>query len=796
MIPSYFQLLLDAAQLSGSGKIYDALLKLQSAYQQKLYFVAFIGQYSAGKSCLLNQLLQRDLLPEGVLETTPLLTYIRYGQREEARLHYLDGAVQVLEPEEAAQLVQREDGARWNLEQLDYMEIFVREDMLRSGMVLLDTPGANTLIKRHEQLLEASLSAASCVVYVTSRAPTRVDVEKMNLLASAGLELFFVRTHCDEINLSEESLEQVKAADQKILSGCGLRPEQCYYVSSRSSSRFYEALPSLKLMLAEKGAQAGQELEQSVLRQLQAQAPQLRAALQARRDLLQQVQLQGTQALEERQAKTLKKIRRLESQLKAAEDAMHQSIQQCRQELQGEVAAQLETAIRQSASRIANCTRVTGETEMAALLQDEAGAFSRKAYGLIYAQLDSLVKVTGDVLSADEITLEPLDMPQAASYQDLCADQDQAFTQLRTQLQALSARQADLTALLAEQEGSAAYTDLEAEVRKLDAALSEIQRQYDGLPPYTPQMLQVEDGKIQPSQIARTLGMAADWALLLIPGAQIEGMLKGLANTAKVSGKLGRFVGVLENAGKILKAGDPLKDTLFALQNIGKRTHSSPRRQQIAQKAVGQLAAGIGAGVDMLRSAQKQAEPATILDMLTIEYWAGKLGEHFDRPPKFVVDEEYQAQYQQTKAAILEEKRQAQERLYEKKRALGLLQSEEDRLRAEAQRLQIDQAEVERELERQKPRLAANAQKKWREDCARWYQQEVSGQMQQILEHCLQQFPARIEAYMQQRIQALQDALAQEQASYDELKHTPPDETALELQRLEHLLEEMSRVFP
>ena len=41
-------------------------------YKAGMYFVAFIGQYSAGKSYLINNLLGRELLPQGTVETTPL----------------------------------------------------------------------------------------------------------------------------------------------------------------------------------------------------------------------------------------------------------------------------------------------------------------------------------------------------------------------------------------------------------------------------------------------------------------------------------------------------------------------------------------------------------------------------------------------------------------------------------------------------------------------------------------------------------------------------------------------------
>src|SRR5580692_2391448 len=53
--------------------------------------VAVLGRFKAGKSSFLNHFLGRDFLPVGVVPVTAVVTEIRYGPREEARVHYRDG---------------------------------------------------------------------------------------------------------------------------------------------------------------------------------------------------------------------------------------------------------------------------------------------------------------------------------------------------------------------------------------------------------------------------------------------------------------------------------------------------------------------------------------------------------------------------------------------------------------------------------------------------------------------------------------------------------------------------------
>ena len=53
--------------------------------------VAVLGRFKAGKSSFLNHFLGRSFLPVGVVPVTSVVTKIRYGVHEEARVHHQDG---------------------------------------------------------------------------------------------------------------------------------------------------------------------------------------------------------------------------------------------------------------------------------------------------------------------------------------------------------------------------------------------------------------------------------------------------------------------------------------------------------------------------------------------------------------------------------------------------------------------------------------------------------------------------------------------------------------------------------
>src|SRR5919198_1878891 len=48
----------------------------------ELFLLVVVGEFNAGKSALLNELLGTRLLPEGVTPTTAAITLVRRGERE------------------------------------------------------------------------------------------------------------------------------------------------------------------------------------------------------------------------------------------------------------------------------------------------------------------------------------------------------------------------------------------------------------------------------------------------------------------------------------------------------------------------------------------------------------------------------------------------------------------------------------------------------------------------------------------------------------------------------------------
>ncbi len=134
-----------------------------------------LGEFSRGKSSLVNALLGIKLLPTALETTTAINTFVRMlpADRSERfiRIHFQDGRA----PQE---VVWNDDQAleRWGTEldqthadvrsTIDYIEAFMDDPLLARGLVLIDTPGLKTVLKHHEAITRKAIAEAHIAIWV------------------------------------------------------------------------------------------------------------------------------------------------------------------------------------------------------------------------------------------------------------------------------------------------------------------------------------------------------------------------------------------------------------------------------------------------------------------------------------------------------------------------------------------------------------------------------------------------------------------------------------------------------
>jgi GTPase SAR1 family protein len=156
--------------------------------------LAVIGQFSRGKTTLMNALLGEAYLPTGALPMTSVVTTVRYGTRARALVRSHAAALPVEVPvAEVARFVVRASAERTRM-QVTSVEVEIPAELLRLGFEFIDTPGIGSAIAANTATTLRYLPQADAVVFVTGfdSALTGTETDFLTTAAGQSGKLFLV----------------------------------------------------------------------------------------------------------------------------------------------------------------------------------------------------------------------------------------------------------------------------------------------------------------------------------------------------------------------------------------------------------------------------------------------------------------------------------------------------------------------------------------------------------------------------------------------------------------------------
>lgn len=162
----------------------------------ELFLVVVVGEFNAGKSALLNELLGAQLLAEGVTPTTSAITLVRFGERA---------------------------ADEWHGEA--FLERRVDAPILRD-LAVVDTPGTNAIVRRHEELTRNFVPRADLVLFVTSadRPFTESERELLEKIRAWGKKIVVVVNKVDLLDAAPAVDQVLGFVREGLRSTLGVAP--------------------------------------------------------------------------------------------------------------------------------------------------------------------------------------------------------------------------------------------------------------------------------------------------------------------------------------------------------------------------------------------------------------------------------------------------------------------------------------------------------------------------------------------------------------------------------------------
>jgi len=202
------QRLATALERFGSDVAPDDLRRFYEAREQLsgLFLLVIAGEFNSGKSSFINALLGERVLPEGVTPTTDRINVLRH-------------APEVSEQLREAYLLERTHPA----------------DVLRE-ISIVDTPGTNAIIRRHEELTRDFVPRSDLVLFVTSADRPFTESERAFLeqIRQWGKKIIFIVNKIDILTRSEDRDEVIRYVGENAGALLGETP-RIFAVSARQA---------------------------------------------------------------------------------------------------------------------------------------------------------------------------------------------------------------------------------------------------------------------------------------------------------------------------------------------------------------------------------------------------------------------------------------------------------------------------------------------------------------------------------------------------------------------------------
>lgn len=198
------------------------------------FYLTVVGQFSRGKSTLMNAILGKNYLPSGIVPTTSAITAVSYGSREKIILRRAgSNLTSEISIGELADFVTERINPG-NRERIEMAEVQVPVELLQRGFFLVDTPGLGSAVRENTATTLNFLPNADAIVFVTS-CDVPLTAEELGYLRecrSSVRQLFLVVNKMDLVPEAEREqvMEFVRAKVHQELEDLNVH---MYAVSAR-----------------------------------------------------------------------------------------------------------------------------------------------------------------------------------------------------------------------------------------------------------------------------------------------------------------------------------------------------------------------------------------------------------------------------------------------------------------------------------------------------------------------------------------------------------------------------------
>ncbi|MFI9031968.1 dynamin family protein [Staphylococcus pasteuri] len=208
-----------------------ALLNTINQVIKKVYknqfTTSFVGHFSAGKSTLINLLLEQDILPSSPVPTTSNTAIVSVSDSEDIIANLPDQQYTKLKTYDEVKQMNRQ-----NID-VESVEINFKSDKFDNGFTFQDTPGVDSNVATHQTTTEQFMYTSNVLFYTVdyNHVQSALNFQFMKRINEVGIPVVFIINQIDKHNDDELSFDTFKSRVEKSINEWEIKLEHIYYVS-------------------------------------------------------------------------------------------------------------------------------------------------------------------------------------------------------------------------------------------------------------------------------------------------------------------------------------------------------------------------------------------------------------------------------------------------------------------------------------------------------------------------------------------------------------------------------------
>ena len=226
----------DTIKVLGLTSLEKQMNTLSLDMERKEFIVVVVGEFNRGKSYFVNAIIGADIIPTDILPTTATINVIRYSKEPYVVIFKKDGSK--VNGECSKEYLEKFTAQyKDNITTIKYIEIGYPADILKDGMILVDTPGVNDINQQRVSITYGFMPIADAVFFLLSPEQPVTKSEKQfleqHILNTNISKLFFILNKIDKLSDEDEIKDALQSAQDRIKSICG--NPKVYSLSSKKA---------------------------------------------------------------------------------------------------------------------------------------------------------------------------------------------------------------------------------------------------------------------------------------------------------------------------------------------------------------------------------------------------------------------------------------------------------------------------------------------------------------------------------------------------------------------------------